>query len=213
MKLKRIVCCMPLTWPYVASEFFMSCLDMKEYSINKYQLVFIIGRLPYIDKNRDDLVEIAFSLNPDYILWLDADAVYSKELPEKLMKHIDTGKLVVSGIYARKDNGLPSIYEFRDDGVHICVTERNQGIIQIDATGLQGVMMHPSVFEILEEPYFLMRNEGKEYDEGEDIAFYRKRKFNNIALWCDTDLYVPHLDLREIHMHTNPKVLSKIEKL
>ena len=202
MRRKRVVCCVPVSWPYIATECFMSCLDMKEYSFNKdYQLVFIYGRSCYIDHNREGLVDTALTLKPDYILWLDVDAIYPKDLPAIFIKHIDDGKLLISGFYVRKDNGLPSVYTFEKDmfdqreRAHLRALERNTGVIPIDATGLQGVMMHPSVFNDIERPYFYIDHKNK---EGEDIRFYRMCREVGIQTWCDTSVYVPHLDLREI---------------
>ena len=96
--MKHIICCIPLSWEYIPRLFFLSWYNMQLYAQGKYHLSIHTNTMCYSDHARDILVKEALKHKPDYILFIDADQVYPANTPEVLMKHADSGKLVVGGI-------------------------------------------------------------------------------------------------------------------
>jgi len=158
----------------------------------------------YMDKMRDDLVVMAMRYMPDYILWLDADQTYPIETIETLMDHVDSGKLIVGGITPDKDDGTPLVYDIVDDDPDGIIRRRkmrlNSGIHKVDAMGMGGVMVHPSVYsELLKPPFFDMKwNSERGVRPGEDVEFYSMCKDAGISVYCDTDLPYDHIVVRQI---------------
>lgn len=206
--MKKIICCIHLSWEYVPKLFLTSCLNMLRHSTGKYDLDILTCGGCYLDKARDNLVSKALTYNPDYILWLDADQVYPGDTPEILMKHIDSGKLVVGGVtplkrYGEPIDGKPNTWNldpitrkafYREVVLH-------RGLIKVEAMGLGGIMTHPDIFKTIEFPWFQqMWNTEKKYCLSVDLQFYEHCKKAGIDVWCDTDLIYEHMAVRPIEM-------------
>jgi len=197
-KSKIVVCCIPLSWQFIPTEFFLSWNMMIGYSIGRYQLGILTASCCYMDKMRDDLARDAIKYNPDYVLWLDADQIYPPDTPERLMRYIDDGKLVVGGLTPDRVSGEPLVYHMppgnkgvikRDD-----VTP-GQGLIKVDAMGFGGVMTSLEVFKMMKPPYFQMTwNRKLKGSMGEDVKFYQNCRHAGIDVWCDTNLWYEHLN-------------------
>ncbi len=199
--MKRIVACVPLSWSFVPALFFHSWNKMHYYSHNKYELILISSSSCYMDKMRDDLIIAAKRHKPDYILWIDADQIYPEETPEVLMKHIDSGKLVVGGMTPKDMQGNMNIYNLvHGAGIISSIKiEPGNGLIKVDAMGMGGVMTHPDVFEKLDLPCFTMRwNSQLARYPGEDIQFYVNCRKKGIDVWCDTNLVFGHIKTRAL---------------
>lgn len=198
VKSRLVICCIPLSWKFIPVDFFESWCKMVGYSIGKYQLGMITANCCYMDKMRDDLGKNAMKYKPDYLLWLDADQIYPADTPERLMRHVDNGKLVVGGLTPDRASGEPLVYEIvpGDEGV----IKRNdvtvgQGLIKVDAMGFGGIMTSPKVFKIMKPPYFQMTwNRKLRGTLGEDVRFYNNCKHAGIDVWCDTNLLYEHLN-------------------
>ena len=102
-KMKEVVCLVPLSWDFVPACFLHSWTNMTDYANGRYRIRMVATRSPYLDSLRDLLVRQALDGDPDYILWLDADQRYPADSPEKLMKHVDEGRLVVGGVTPHRD--------------------------------------------------------------------------------------------------------------
>ena len=61
---------------------------------------FIIGSLIY--DSRNNLVKQALKLDCDAILWLDSDMIFPPDTLPKMVKHLEDGKDIVTGIYYRR---------------------------------------------------------------------------------------------------------------
>lgn len=195
---KFVICCIPLSWQFMPTDFFLSWSKMVGYSIGRYQLGVLTASCCYMDKMRDDLVRDALEYNPDYLLWLDADQVYPPDTPEILMQHIDNGALIVGGLTPDRISGEPLVYEMvpEDRGVRkrddIIV---GRGLIKVDAMGFGGIMTSPEVFKIMKKPYFQMTwNRKLKGTIGEDVKFYINCKHAGIDIWCDTNLLYEHIN-------------------
>lgn len=200
--MKKVVCCIPLSWTHIPVDFFRSYIQMERYTSGKYDLEMITSKSCYMDIVRDDLAKKALEKDPDYILWLDADQYYPENTIEVLSQDIDKGCLIVGGITPTKGNGTPLVYKFIDDnGLSNFNTDIrvNQGTVRVDAMGFGGIMIHPSVFVKLQAPYFNMYwNREKNISLGEDLMFYSRCKKAGIKVYCNTNLVYGHFDLVNI---------------
>ena len=198
--MKRVIAAIPLSWDYVPSFFFVSFSQMLVYAQGKYELGFVMARKCYMDTMRNNLVDEAMKMEPDYIMFIDADQTYPADTPEILMKHVDDGKLVVGGLTPDRDDGKPMIYYFVDEHGFLnrdkAVGRLSEvsGVSKIDGMGMGGVMVHPSVFEKLGKGPFTMQWDKQTTSRaGEDVQFYLNCKRFGIDVWCDTDLRYGHI--------------------
>lgn len=202
--MKKIICCIPLSWDFVPKLFFTNVLDLIKNT--KCDIGFLTQNSCYMDQMRDKLADEALRHNPDYILWLDADQTYPPHTITTLMNHVDNGKQVVGGLTPRRPDGVPLIYNIvHPEGIirNDLDFRANQGLVKIDAMGFGGVMTHPDVFKIIESPYFQMCWNFKiAINPGEDIKFYANCKKFGIDVWCDTDLVYDHLATKPIKLQS-----------
>ena len=194
--MKKIFVCIPLNWDVVPSFFFHSCCLMQRYAIGKYDFNILTSKTAYLDIMRYQLVTMALSHDPDYILWLDADQIYPKDTPEILMKHIDSGKMVAGGVTPHRGSGIPLVYDIQDNSE--CRYSKDvrpeSGIHKVDGMGFGGVMMNPEVFKKVGADCFQMYWDKETNNKiGEDVVFYKQCKEKGIDVWCDTDLLFDHL--------------------
>lgn len=202
--MKEVVCLVPLSWDFVPACFMDSWAKMTDYAQGRYRMRMAAIRSPYLDSLRDLLVNKAIEVNPDYIFWLDADQSYPYDSPERLIKHIDDGKLVVGGVTPHRATGQPMVYDFipgepfkfnyRTKDNHLT------GIQQIGGMGMGGVMVHPKVYtELIEPPFFQMSWDSiKGRQSGEDVVFFKNCEKAGVDVWCDYDLTYKHMATVEI---------------
>jgi len=184
---------------------------MHDYSYGKYRMPLLTQDMAYSDKLRDVMAREAMKIPCDYIFWVDADQTYPKDTPERLMKHIDSGKMIVGGLVPHRGNGLPNIYtalsatpEYRHRKVYA-----GDGIVKVDAMGLGGVMMNPEVFKKMEYPWFRKSWDTRINDElGMDFTFYRNCARVGIDIWCDTDLVYGHLAVKNVPLQIEKRILA-----
>ena len=211
MSEKLVICCLPLSWDYVPRYFFLSWYDMHQYSFGKYRLAIMTSDGAYSDTLKDNMAQSVIPLNPDYILWLDADQTYPANTPEVLMKHIDDGKMVVGGMVPHRTTGNPNVWKsipgshlYQPRGVY-----PDEGLIKVDGMGFGGVMMNPGVFRKMEYPWFRMSWDKEINDRlGMDFVFYANCKRAGIDVWCDTDLVFGHLAVHKVPMKLSKRILS-----
>ncbi len=188
--MKTIIACVPLTWPYVAKDFFKSALDMTAYAFGRYDFKTMFGSQCYLHTMRESLADEALSDGANYILWLDADQTYPADTPERLMKH---DKFVVGGMTPRKDDGTSLVFDLISDKARRVHLVPNRGLQKVEAMGMGGVLVDTKVFSILKPPYFLPTWKDGPTRMGEDFAFYKNCKDACIDVWCDTDLRYEHI--------------------
>jgi len=204
--MKKVCCCVPLSWDYLPAQFFKSYCEMSQYAIGKYGMSITSNRSCYMDHMRDQLASIAIKEGANYILFLDADQTYPADTPERLMKHVDSGKLVVGGVTPDKRDGRPLVYKFGDrDKIRRLEPDEfkiNQGLKSVDCMGFGGIMVHPKVFRKMKPPYFKMSwDEENRQLLGEDVKFYLNCRLYGIQPWCDTDLVYGHVSNRIMNVH------------
>ena len=183
---------------------------MQDYAHGKYRLAIMTRDAAYSDKLRDLMARDAMQIPCDYIFWIDADQTYPPDSPERLMKHIDSGKLVVGGLVPHRGNGLPNVYMaipgsplYRHRKVY-----EGEGVIKVDAMGLGGVMMNPEVFRKMEYPWFRQYWDESIKDAlGMDFTFYKNCARAGIDVWCDTSLVYGHLALKNVPLTIEKRMI------
>lgn len=172
-------------------------------------MVIMTRSLAYSDKLKDLMARDCLKIPCDYIFWIDADQTYPKDTPERLMKHIDSGKSIVGGLVPHRGNGLPNIYN-SIPGSSLYQHKKvypGDGLIKVDAMGFGGVMMKPEVFQKMEYPWFRMKWNNEINDMlGMDFTFYGNCAKAGIDVWCDTDLVFDHLAVKSVPMTIEKRI-------
>lgn len=193
---KVIICCVPLSWEVVPTQFFLSFCLMLQYASGRYTLAITASKSAYIDMMRYHALDLARQHNPDYLLWLDADQVYPMDTPEVLMKHIDEGKQVVGGLTPHREDGSPMVYDIKKDGSMSTRTDVKPyaGTVKVGGMGFGGIMMKPEIFDTLDSECLQETWHPKLKTKiGEDLTFFTNCQKHGIDVWCDTDLCFEHL--------------------
>jgi hypothetical protein len=131
-----------------------------------------------IDLARELTVEDALDTNPEWLLFLDSDVIPPQDVFGRLRRH---NKPVVSGLYyvdgdvvhpavwMLDENDSPSAVEVDDssliyerDGSASRLEPGADGLMTVDAIGFGCVLIHASVFQEVERPWFRWT---KGYDE------------------------------------------------
>jgi len=173
-----------------------------------------------VDRNRDKIVKafLASKRNPDYLLFLDSDMTFPERLIDRLVEwELD----VVGGLYfhrrwnfpfAFKEVGIKvdewgrevPFHQYMFDDVYDFLREnnipkRNQAVaidapgrlLQVDAIGTGAMLIHRSVIEELDGPWF-------EYvggAESEDLTFCRKARQAGFEIFADLGTICGHLKM------------------
>jgi hypothetical protein len=191
----------------VPAAFALSLVQIISNAIQKgFDVRLFLSNKSLISTMRERLAEDALACEPDYILWLDVDQTYPADIVERLAAHVDAGKLIVAGMTPDKRTGVPLIFMIFNDQFHRPDRVKTKvGCVPVDGMGFGGVMVHPSVFKEITQPYFNMRvrDDRVMQDtstcpaiEGEDLTFYAKAKDAGIQAWVDTDIPYGHITVR-----------------
>lgn len=152
---------------------------------------FMKGSLVYDSRNK--LCEQAIKCKSDYVLWLDSDMVFPKNLIEVMLEHMKD-KDIVSGLYFRRvypftpvlnrilnDDGTASDYDdYPEDSVFEC-----------EGFGFGCVMMKTSVlYDMLmnKEALFVPVN-----NFGEDLSFLWRAKNLGYKCYVDSRIKCGHI--------------------
>lgn len=135
-----------------------------------------------------------------HLLMLDVDHIHPSDIITRLAKWVllDPDIKVVSGLNFRRGMPFDPVCRIYGEGVDptepTMIVNWEQGLIKVDEVGGGSLLVHRSVFETLEPPWFY-----NVYDEvwanswpGEDIGFSRKCAKAGIGLYVDTTTTSPH---------------------
>ena len=152
-----------------------------------------------IDVARNDIVEYAKEVNAEWLFMVSDDVFVP---PDAIMKMIAHGKEICTGIYFTKEYP-PYPYIWRGlDGPYM--DWKAGELFEIDFAGCDCLLIHRSVFEKLEYPYFsrdwswYRDKNGKVLSPGslstEDFYFFAKAKEAGFKVWCDSSVLCVHQD-------------------
>ena len=107
-----------------------------------------------IFSQRESLAKEALADGAEYILWVDSDMRFPKNMLERLLHH---GKSII-GVNAvtRRKPVLPTAINFHEDKeIFEKIESRGKtGIEHVTAVGFGVVLTHRSVFETMPQPWF-----------------------------------------------------------
>lgn len=161
--------------------------------IEAVSLSFVTGT--YVHTARQDLAQEALNCGADYLLWLDSDHRFPKDIALRLMAH---DKDVVGINYSQR--GVPpdfvaikNLDTENGESEKLVTDVDSTGLEKVDAVGFGAVLMKANVFADLpdpqEEPWFWyewLPHLGQQI--GEDVYFCRLLREAGYDLWVDHDL-------------------------
>lgn len=63
-------------------------------------VAFLIGSLIY--ESRNNLAKMAIKQNADYVMWFDSDMIFPADTLQRMLRHMEDGKDIVTGVYYRR---------------------------------------------------------------------------------------------------------------
>jgi hypothetical protein len=168
---------------------------------------FIASKYMRIDLARIEMAKELLLSTYTHLLMLDADHIHPVDIIQRLARWviINPNIRVVSGMnFRRKPPYDPVMGNFTKTGARPIITEWNPGIFPIDEIGAASLLVHRSVFEEMEPPWF--DNDYSRIWEnnfpGEDISFCHHCRDHNIPVYVDTTTTSPHMCERPVTEET-----------
>jgi len=192
----------PLSWDYVPSDFFDSCLMM-----DKHNAEIIRASSGPIHGMRNSITLRALELDCTHVIFLDADMVYPIDTITKLLKH---DKEIVGALTFRR---RPDFEPLCFDGEPFKMTQIDpipEELFEVTATGTGCLMIKTDVFENMDYPWF-------EFDThdghlvGEDINFCYKARKKGFKIYVDPTVRTEHLSQTRVswNLYQMQKSLKK----
>jgi len=182
-----------------------------------------------IDDARNGLAETFLATNTEWLFWMDSDMTFPKETLVELFKVAEEKNAkVVSGVYyQRKGNNFPVLWSRGTESESGLVSGMDnnraatnkyvgsfmfphpdkQEPFMAHAAGFGCVLVHRSVFEVLDRPWF-------KFLPGtcsEDFYFFINAKEAGFQLWVTPKLDLGHIG--DAPVITKKDFLAKLEKL
>jgi len=174
----------PLSWNYVPSDFFDSCLVM-----NKHNAEIIRASSGPIHAMRNTIALRAMELDCTHLVFLDCDMVYPADTITKLLAH---DKEIVGALtFKRWPNFEPLCFEGEPYKMTL-IDPIPEELFKVTATGTGCLMIKTHVFENLEFPWF----EFDHHDDkpvGEDINFCYRAGAKGFDIYVDPTIRTEHL--------------------
>lgn len=181
-----------------------------------------------IDDARNNMAETFLSSATEWILWMDSDMTFPKETLVELFKVAEekNAKMVTGIYYQRKNANLPVLWSRGDQTEHIGLSgmenkraDTNKYVgafcfpnpdkkepFKVHAAGFGCVLVHRSVFEVLDRPWF-------KFIPGvcsEDFYFFVNAKEAGFDLWATPNIDLGHIG--DAPIVTKKDFLAKMEK-
>lgn len=154
----------------------------------------VVGSLIYDARNK--LAAEAVKLEADYVMWFDSDMIFQADTLERLMKDLDDGKDIVSGLYFRRSapfspvafekvNISSDVCDFKD--YHGALT----GIHEVEGVGFGCVLMRSDIlFECFSKYGTCFSPIGA---VGEDLSFCWRARELGYKIYLDADIKLGHV--------------------
>lgn len=154
-----------------------------------------IGSLIY--KARNDIATDAIRFGTDYVMWFDSDMFFPPDTMERLLKRMEEGYDIVSGVYYRRMAPYSPVL-FKDlafDGDECKFTEfgklPDEDIFEVGAVGFGCVMMKTKVL------IDVFNNYSTWFTPigftGEDIAFCHRARELGYKIYADKTIPLGHV--------------------
>lgn len=144
-----------------------------------------------ITSNRNIIVKKFMETDCEYLLMIDSDVV-----PPLNILDMRNNKKEICGAYVCTNKGqniIPLLMQLEDNKEYSIKNIKKNSLNEVDATGTGCLMIHRSVFEKMQKPYFeVFFDEEGIQKEGSDFYFCRKAKEKEIKIYVDTRFAAVH---------------------
>lgn len=155
---------------------------------NGDQLLIFTSQGTLIVNQRADLAKSALKAGADYILWLDTDMRFPKDVLDRLLAH---KKPIVAANYATRRLPVDTVaFRLHENGGWETVKTGNKtGLEKVEAVGMGVMLMDTKVLKEMPQPWFsITYHQNSDEYSGEDIFFcYKANKLGHEVL-IDHDL-------------------------
>lgn len=154
---------------------------------------FNVGSLIYESRNK--LALDALKHGAEYIMWFDSDMAFPPDTLQKMLKHMEEGREIVSGLYFRRTQPYtPVIFKkLEQDGKNTTwegYDDYPDELFEIAGCGFGCVCMKTSVvLDILATYGTAFTPVG---NTGEDVAFCVRAAACGHKIWCDPSIKLGH---------------------
>jgi len=185
LRKKRILIGIP-SMDMVHADFAMS-LGVIMYhaaSLKGYEVSIINQKTSIIQKGRHDLIDLAFQVEADKVLFLDSDMIFPYNVVEVLAS---AKKDIIGCNYCTRTE--PSMPTCRDKDRRLIGFKRLEGISEVGYIATGCLLIDLEVFKRIGKPYFTVKwNEDKQWFQGEDYCFSEQAREAGYEIYCDHDL-------------------------
>lgn len=192
MKILIAVPCMDQVAAPFAASLGMLEKDEKDQTVIAMQ----IGSLVY--DSRNNLARRAVNWDADYVMWLDSDMSFPPDTLKRMVKHMESGLDIVTGLYFRRRSPFAPVL-FKDLGV----TDGKghwegyddypkDSLFEIGGCGFGCVMHKANVLAGM-----VLNGRGNWFSPyagfGEDLSFCIRAKESGYSIWCDSTIKCGHV--------------------
>lgn len=175
----------------VAAPFAQSLATMNRFG--ECYVSFLIGSLIY--ESRNNLAKQALKVGADYVLWLDSDMIFPSDTMVKMVKHMEEGRDIVTGLYFRRRNPFTPVLFKKlnvEDGSWEGYDDypRNS-MFEVDAIGFGCCMTRADILEDVFLNYKTCFSPLQAF--GEDLSFCHRAKELGYKIWCDSTIKCGHI--------------------
>jgi len=193
---------------------FASCLATLN-KVGDCQIGFQIGSLIYDARN--NFAKQVISKNFDALMFFDSDMVFPSDTLEKMVKHLEDGKDIVSGLYFKRRNPFgPVLYKelgIKEDGSGFFVDyddlPEKRELFEVAGVGMGCCIISKTVLLDVMLNYQTWFNPMASF--GEDLAFCIRARELGYKIWCDPTISCGHIGqliINEDVWRTIPKTAS-----
>lgn len=180
------------------AQFAHSLATLTSYGIEDTQISvwFNLGSLIY--SSRDQIAKKALLDEADLIMWFDSDMVFNPDTLQRMLKLIDEGNDMVTGVYYRRTPPFsPVVFEtmeMNEEGTGFQWTEFDEipdGLFEVGACGFGCVLMKTEIFVAVFAKFGLMFTPIANC--GEDIAFCWRARQCGYKIIADPSISLGHV--------------------
>lgn len=175
----------------VAAQFAHSLASLNK--VGECEIDMIIGSLIY--EARNDIVKQAIKKDVDYVMWFDSDMLFPADTLERMIKHMEDGKDIVTGIYFRRRAPFTPVLfsklDLANGKCEGCEDYPEDAPFEVDGCGFGCVIVRKTVLLDMMLNYRTWFN--PEYGCGEDLAFCRRAKELGYKIWADPSIKCGHV--------------------
>jgi len=180
------------------AQFAQSLAWLTSYGVDdaKISICFNVGSLIY--SSRDQLAKRALLDEADLVMWFDSDMTFNPDTLKRMLKLIDEGHDMVTGIYYRRTPPFSAVafktMELNEEGTGFDWTEFDEipeGLFEVGACGFGCVLMKTEIFVSVFSKFGQMFTPIANC--GEDIAFCWRARQCGYKIIADPSIGLGHV--------------------